>query len=45
MRMRVELNEREQEQVQNTAVFSYKLIGNDYVTSFKVNIQFDHFRS
>ena len=29
----------------NTAVFSYRFLINNYATSFKVNIQFDHFRS
>ena len=28
-----------------TAVFSYTFLGNDYATSFKVKIQFDHFWS
>ena len=28
-----------------TAVFSYKFLVNDYATSFKLKIQFDHFWS
>ena len=28
-----------------TAVFSYTFLVNDHATSFKVKIQFDHFRS
>ena len=31
--------------IYNTAVFSHKFLINDFATSFKVKIQFDHFRS